>query len=131
MVLVELKMLPGEAAAATKFLESKLHSIKVEGKALEIDDERADEVKLLLKKFLHREGLAGYRVLSEKGIVRIIPDEIEQSNRDKTDYDKIKGIPPFPPPLGGTPLSIIQTVYPNYGPDSTILPPKYKKTRRQ
>ena len=41
MVIVELRMLPGEAGAATKFLQSKIPSgIKVDGNRIEIEDEK-------------------------------------------------------------------------------------------
>jgi hypothetical protein len=71
MVIVELRMLPGEAGAATKFLQSKIPSgIKVDGNRIEIKDEKGRDVQLLLHKFLHREGLDGYRVLSDSGTLK-------------------------------------------------------------
>ncbi|OLD13288.1 MAG: hypothetical protein AUI97_04620 [Crenarchaeota archaeon 13_1_40CM_3_52_17] len=43
MVIVEVRMLPGEAGAATKFLQSKIPSgIKVDGSKIEIEDEKAE-----------------------------------------------------------------------------------------
>jgi hypothetical protein len=48
MVVVELVMLPGEANAATKFLQSKIKgAIKVNGNKIEIEDEKGRDVKLL------------------------------------------------------------------------------------
>ncbi len=53
-------MLPGEAGAATRFLQSKVQGqIKVDGNHIEIEDKEGLDVKLLLRKFLHREGLTG------------------------------------------------------------------------
>lgn len=131
MLTIELKMLPGEANAATKFLQSKLQAdIRVRGKEIEIDNEKADEVKLLLKKFLHQEGLTGYRVLSESGVLRIVLDERQQPYPDAVEDDKIKGVPPFPP-LSGERLPLMQTVYPNYGSGSSLPPPIYKRARKQ
>ncbi len=55
MVTVQLRMLPGEAQAAAKFLQSKIQGqIKVTGNRIEIDDEKGLDVKLLLHKFLHQ-----------------------------------------------------------------------------
>jgi hypothetical protein len=59
-------MLPGEADVATKFLQSKLLTgIEVQGQTVKIDNEKANEVKLLLKKFLHR--CLGLAVVSRLG----------------------------------------------------------------
>ncbi len=124
-------MLPGEADAATKFLRSKVHDMNVHGRAAEIDNENADDVKLLLKKFLHREGLAGYRVLSESGVLRVVPDPRAQPSRDNdADDDKIKGVPPFPP-VSSERLPLLQTVYPNYGSGTSLHSPRYKKARQK
>jgi len=96
LVTIKFRMLPGEAAAATKFLQSKLQSeVQVRGKVLEIDDKRANEVKFLLKKFLYREGFSGYRVHSESGVVRIVPHDPKQLHDDSRDEDKVKVFPHF------------------------------------
>src|SRR5712692_8086017 len=113
MVFVELKMLPGEAEAAEKFLQSKVQGqIRVDGSRIEIEDEKARDVKLLLHKFLHHEGLTGYRVLSEPGILRIVPDS-RASPEDEKKEDKIKGVSPFPP-FSQERLPLMDVVYPNY-----------------
>ena len=128
MVTLELKMLPGEASATWKFLQSKLKSqVQIRGEELVVDDEKADEVKLLLKKFLHQEGLEGYRVLSEKGILKVVPDELEKTRHEALE-EKIKGVGPFPP-LSTERLPLMQTVYPNYG-SSPILTERGKKKKR-
>lgn len=127
MVKVELKMLPGEANATASFLRSKLGSeVTIRGSEIQIDAEKADEVKFLIKKFLHREGLDNYRVLSEGGVIRVVLEEKEEPRKDID--DKVKGVPPFPP-LSSERLPLMQTVYPNYG-SSPIEPlPKSKKKR--
>jgi hypothetical protein len=95
MVIVELRMLPGEAGAATKFLQSRLQGrIKVAGNRIEIEDQKGRDVKLLLHKFLHHEGLTGYRVLSQSGTLKIVPDEAP-ARVEQPEKEKIKGIPPF------------------------------------
>ena len=54
-------MLPGEAGAATKVLQSRVQGqMKIDGNRIEIEDAKGRDVKLLLKnKFLHHEGLTG------------------------------------------------------------------------
>ncbi|MBO0888918.1 hypothetical protein J2P12_07445 [Candidatus Bathyarchaeota archaeon] len=97
MLKVELKMLPGEAEAAARFLQSHIKGqIEVHGNQVQLGDEQASEVKLLLHKFLRREGLTGYRVLSQAGIIRITPDNRERPHEQPRD-DKVRGVAPFPP----------------------------------
>jgi len=89
-------MLPGEAGAATRFLQSKVQGqIKVDGNHIEIEDEQGLDVKLLLRKFLHREGLTGYRDLSQSGTLKIVPDNI-LTPKEQPENDRIRGVPPFP-----------------------------------
>ena len=105
-------MLPGEASAATKFLQSKVHGqIKVKGNRIEIVDEPGLDLKLLLRKFLHHEGLAGYRVLSQSGTLKIVPEN-PPTRDEQPENDKIKGIPPFPP-LSTERLPLKDMFYPN------------------
>jgi len=90
-VTVELRMLPGEAGAAAKFLQSKIQGeIKVDGNRVEVEDQNARDVKLLLHTFLHHEGLTGYRVLRESGTFRIVPER-EPAQEEQPEKDKIKG----------------------------------------
>ena len=126
MVTVQLRMLPGEAQAATKFLQSKIQGqIKVTGNQIEIDDEKGLDVKLLLHKFLHHEGMTGYRVLSQSGTLRIVPDNAA-APEEQPENDKIKGIPPLPP-LSTERLPLMDVVYPNYTSDR---PRMFKKEKR-
>ena len=116
LVTVELTMLPREARAATKFLQSKIQGQnKVDGNRIEIEEEKGLNVKLLLRKFLHDEGLTGYRVLSQSGTLKIVPENARAPKR-QPDLDKIKGIPPFPP-LSTERLPLMGVVYPNYTSD--------------
>lgn len=128
MVVVELTMLPGEAGAATKFLQSKIKSgMKVNGNKIEIEDEKGRDVKLLLHKFLHHEGLDGYRVLSESGTLKVVPDD-DSAREEPPENDKIKGIPPFPP-LSTERLPLMDVVYPNYTSGRFEPPRKLKKEK--
>ena len=128
MVTVELEMLPGEAGAATRFLQSKIKGqIKVNGNRIEIEDQKGLDVKLLLHKFLHHEGLTGYRVLSESGTVRIVPDD-KPVREEKQENSEITGVPPFPP-LSTERLPLMDVVYPNYTSGRLELPRKFKKEK--
>src|SRR3989442_5363021 len=90
-------MLRGEAATATRFLQSKIQGqIRVNGNRIEIEDEKGLDVKLLARKFLHREGRTGYRVISQSGILKVVPENEQAPEKQPAD-DKIKGIPPFHP----------------------------------
>jgi hypothetical protein len=126
LVAVELKMLPGEAAAATRFLQSKIRGqIRVSGNRIEIEDEKGLDVKLLVRKFLHREGLTGYQVINQSGTLKVLPEN-EQAPEKRPADDKIKGIPPFPP-LSTERLPLMDVVYPNYTSDH---PRTFKKEKR-
>jgi hypothetical protein len=126
LVTVELRMLPGEASAATKFLQSRVHGqIKVKGNRIEIVDEPGLDLKLLLRKFLHHEGLAGYRVLSESGTLKILPENLPTRDEHPAN-GKNKGIPPFPP-LSTERLPLMDVVYPNYTSDRPNLPRRTRK----
>lgn len=85
----------GEADAAGKFLQSKIKDgVEIHGDSIQIVEEKADEVKLLLHKFLRREGLTGYRVLSQSGTIRVAADN-RFPPKEEPSEDKVKGIPPF------------------------------------
>jgi hypothetical protein len=126
LVAAELKMLPGEAAAATRFLQSKIRGqIRVNGNRIEIEAEKGLDVKLLVRKFLHREGLTCYRVISQSGTLKVVPENEQAPEKQPAD-DKIKGIPPFPP-LSAERLPLMDVVYPNYTSDR---PRTFKKEKR-
>jgi hypothetical protein len=126
MVIVELRMLPGEAGAATKYLQSKLQGqIKIDGNRIEIADGKGRDVKLLLHMFLHREGLTGYRVLSQSETLKIVPED-SSPREEQPEDDKIKGVPPFPP-LSTERLPLMDIVYPNYTSDRFEPPRRIKK----
>ena len=119
-------MLPGEAEAAARFLQSKIHGeIKVHGSNIQVDDEKSEEVKHLLEKFLHREGLQGYRVLRDPGKVTVEPDNSERPHEEMRD-EKVKGVLPYPP-LSKPSGAFLSTVYPNYLSEG-VYKKKHKKT---
>lgn len=106
-------MLPGEADAAAKFLQRKIQGqVEVHKSQLRVSDDKSEEVKLLLEEFLHREGLRGYRVLRDPGMIRVAPDNRERPHEEVKD-DKVKGIPPYPP-LSKPTGPLMSVVYPNY-----------------
>jgi hypothetical protein len=119
-------MLAGEAGAATKYLQSKLQGqIKIQGKRIEIADVKGRDVKLLLHEFLLHEGLTGYRVLSQSGTLKIVPEDTSP-REEQPENDEIKGVPPFPP-LSTERLPLMDIVYPNYTSNRFKLPRKFKK----
>ncbi len=73
---VELKELHDRASEATQFLKSKVEGkMKAKGTQLQIEGARTKEVKLLLHKFLHHQGLNHYRVLRQGGVLEVTPPE--------------------------------------------------------
>src|SRR5438309_11273559 len=76
VLTVELKALQNRASEATQFLKSKLEGkMKTRGTQLQIEGAKTKEVKLLLHKFLHHQGLNHYRVLSQSGVLEVTPPE--------------------------------------------------------
>ncbi len=125
MATVELRGLSEEAGPAIEFLRTRVEGeIEVHGSRIEIEDEKARDVKMLLHKFLHQRGLNDYRVLSQPGMLEIVPVE-KQPRTGRTDDDKIKGVPPFPP-LSQERLPLMDVVYPNYSSQGF----GYKKKKR-
>jgi hypothetical protein len=112
---VELKELQDRASEATQFLKSKVEGkMKTKGTQLQIEGARTKEVKLLLHKFLHHQGLNHFRVLSQSGVLEITPPErhvVHEQGRE--------GSPPTAP----------QTT-PYYFPQTPVLTPeKMKKAK--
>jgi len=59
---VELKELHDRANEATHFLKSKVEGkMKIRGSQVQIEGAKTKQVKLLLHKFLHHQGLNHYR----------------------------------------------------------------------
>src|SRR2546430_15798212 len=76
VLTVELRQLHDRANEATEFLKSKVEGkMRTKGSQLEIEGARTKEVKLLLHKFLHHQGLNHYRVLSQRGVLEATPPE--------------------------------------------------------
>jgi hypothetical protein len=76
VLTVELKALQDRSIEAVQFLKSKVEGkMKTKGTQLQIEGARTKEVKLVLHKFLHHQGLNHYRVLSQGGILEVTPPE--------------------------------------------------------
>jgi hypothetical protein len=74
---VDFSRAPGEVASATDFLRDHVDGrIKTKGSRILVDGAKHREVKLLLHKFLHQRSLDGYRVISQSGILEIVPPHI-------------------------------------------------------
>jgi hypothetical protein len=113
LLTVELKELHDRASEATQFLKSKIEGkMKTKGTQVQIEGAKTKEVKLLLHKFLHHQGLNHYRVLSQSGVLEVTPPEKHQV---------------YPPERAGSPPTAAQTT-PYYFPQAPVLTPE-KKTR--
>lgn len=109
---VELKELHDRASEAAQFLKSKVEGkMKTKGTQLQIEGARTKEVKLLLHKFLHHQGLNHYRVLSQSGILEVTPPE--------------KHVAREPERVGSPPTAPQTTPY--YFPQTPVLTAEKKK----
>ena len=109
---IELKELHDRAGEAAQFLKSKVEGkMKTKGTQLQIQGARTKEIKLLLHKFLHHQGLNHYRVLSQSGVLEVTPPEKHVSR---------------PLEREGTTPTVAQTA-PYYFPQAPVLTPEKKK----
>ncbi len=114
-LIIELRAIKDRVDEAAQFLKSKIEGkIRSKGTQLHIDGAKTKDVKLLIHKFLHHQGLNNYRVHSQAGILEILPPEehIVHEVRPET-----------------TPPSAYQTV-PYYFPQSTILKSEKKLKKK-
>jgi hypothetical protein len=112
---VDLKTIQDRASDAAQFLKSKIKGkMKAKGTQLLIEDARTKDVKLLLHKFLHHQGLDHYRVLSQNGILAVTPPEKHMIHEATS-----SGSPPTAP----------QTT-PYYFPQTPVLAPAKEKTKK-
>jgi len=74
---VDLAKLPGRTGAAVDFLREHVISVKghvsAKGSQIQVEGLKHKEVKLLLHKFLRHNGLDDHRVLSQSGVLEIVP----------------------------------------------------------
>jgi len=114
LLTVELKELHDRASEATQFLKSKVEGkMRTKGTQLQIEGAKTKEVKLLLHKFLHHQGLNHYRVLSQSGVLEVTPPEKHVLH---------------PMEHVGSPPTAAQTT-PYLFPQTPALTPKKKKTK--
>ena len=112
VLTVELKALQDRSSEAVQFLKSKVEGkMKTKGTQLQIEGAKTKEVKLLLHKFLHHQGLNHYRVLSQSGILEVTPPEKHEVHP--------------PERVGSTPTAAQTTPY--YFPQAPVLTPEKKK----
>jgi hypothetical protein len=112
VLTIELKELHDRVSEATQFLKSKVEGkMKIKGSQVQIEGAKTKEVKLLLHKFLHHQGLNHYRVLSQSGVLEITPPEKHEVH---------------PPEREGSPPTAAQTT-PYYFPQAPVLTPEKKK----
>ena len=112
VLTVELKELHDRASEATQFLKSKVEGkMKAKGTQVQIEGAKTKEIKLLLRKFLHHQGLNHYRVLSQGGVLEVTPPE--------------KHVVHEPERIGSPPTAPQTTPY--YFPQTPVLAPEKKK----
>jgi hypothetical protein len=112
VLTIELKELHDRASEAAQFLKSKVEGkMKTKGTQLQIEGAKTKEVKLLLHKFLHHQGLNHYRVLSQSGVLEVTPPEKHEVH---------------PMERVGSPPTTAQTT-PYYFPQAPALTPEKKK----
>src|SRR5437016_14602170 len=111
VLTVELKELHDLANEAAKFLKSKLEGrMKTKGTQVQIEDAKTKQVKLLLHKFLHHQGLNHYRVLSQSGVLEVTPPEKHEAHPQERE--------------GSPPTAAQTTTY--YFPQAPALAPEKK-----
>ncbi len=78
--IVDLGKLPDKIGVAVDFLREHVMSVKgrvsAKGPQIQVEGLKHKEVKLLLHKFLRHNGLDDHRVLSQSGILEIVPPHI-------------------------------------------------------
>jgi len=113
---VDFSRVPGELASATDFLRDHVNGrIKTKGSRILVDGAKHREVKLLLHKFLRHRSLDGYRVVSESGVLEIVPAHVTGPSKHGE---------------GGTPPSAALTM-PYFFPGSPPIPVEKKIKKRR
>jgi len=89
---VDLGKLPGQIGSAADFLKEHVKGVKgqvlTKGTQIQVEGLKHKEVKLLLHKFLRHNGLDDHRVLSQSGILEIVPQHVAVHSRPQ------EGTPP-------------------------------------
>jgi hypothetical protein len=112
VLTIELKELHDRASEAAQFLQSKVEGkMTTKGTQVQIEGAKTKEVKLLLHKFLHHQGLNHYRVLSQSGVLEVTPPERHVMHE---------------PERVGSPPTAPQTT-PYYFPQTPALAPEKRK----
>src|SRR5262245_29177040 len=112
---VELKAIQDRTSEAAQFLKSKVTGkMKATGTQIRIEGAKTKEIKLLLHKFLHHQGLAHYRVHSQSGVLEVAPPE--------------KHLAQGPVPSGSPPTA--PQTQPYYFPQTPVLVSEKKKKAR-
>ena len=71
--VVDFKKAPDQLNAAAEFFRDHSHRVKTKSNQLLVEGAKHKEIKLLLHKFLRHQQLSGYRVLSQSGVIEIVP----------------------------------------------------------
>lgn len=86
---VDFGKLPEEQPRALDFLKDHIRGrVKSKDHQIQVEGVKHKEIKLLVHKFLRHRGLDGYRVLSESGILEVVPLHPERTPKHE------RGTPP-------------------------------------
>ena len=95
---MDLARLPGKIGSAVDFLREHVKSfngrVSTKGNQIQVEGLKHKEVKLLLHKFLRHNGLDDHRVLSQSGILEIVPPHLVTHPK--------QGAATTPPPAAAT-----------------------------
>jgi hypothetical protein len=82
---IDLGKLPGELGSAVDFLREHVKDLKgrvsTKGNQIQVEGVKHKQVKLFLHKFLRHAGLNDHRVLSQSGILEIVPPHVTTRHR--------------------------------------------------
>jgi hypothetical protein len=107
---VDLAKLPEKTGPAVDFLREHVISVKgrvsAKGTKIQVEGLKHREVKLLLHKFLRHNGLDDHRVLSQSGILEIVPPHIASHPKlDKATTPSASATMPYLFPGTSAPVS--------------------------
>lgn len=92
-----------QVESLSEFLRSRQPTQVVQhGSVIELEAPRPRDLKLLLHKFLHSNGLTEYRVLSQEGVFEIVHLKAEDTRDERQEGLK----PSMPGPIAGIPHTV-------------------------
>ena len=107
---MDLARLPGKIGSAVDFLREHVKSlngrVSTKGNQIQVEGLKHKEVKLLLHKFLRHNSLDDYRVLSQSGILEIVPPHLATHPKQDTATTSPPAAATMPYLFPGTPVPV-------------------------